>query len=56
MSVLVISKRSFNQIQHDNVSNIAFSSGNYVISVPGATASYAASDYNIVILYNDVNV
>lgn len=50
MKVLIISKTTFNQIQHANVTNIAYSSGNYVITA-GSTYTYAASDYIITILF-----
>lgn len=53
MSVLIISKTSFNQIQIDNVTNIAYAGGNYVITA-GSTSTYSASDYNIAILFKEV--
>lgn len=54
MRVLIVSKNSFNQVEYNNVSNIAYSAGAYVITSGGATYSYSASDYNISILYEEV--
>ena len=50
MRVLVISKTSFNVIQYDTVSNIAYSSGTYTITNNGTNYTYAASDYIVNIL------
>ena len=56
MSVIVKAKKSFNQIQLDNVTNIAFTSGNYVITYgsPAQTATYAAASYTVTIMFKEV--
>lgn len=53
MSVLLMNKHNFNQVQIDNVTNIAYSSGNYVITA-GSTSTFAAADYTITILFKEV--
>lgn len=53
MRVLVKSKKTFNAVELSNVSNIAFSGGNYVITYgsPSTTGTYSAADYIISILF-----
>lgn len=50
MRVLVISKTSFDITQYNLVSNIAYSSGNYVITNNGVAHTYSAADYIINIM------
>lgn len=50
MKVLVISKSTFGVIQHNNVTNIAYTSGNYVITDNGNTYTYAAAGHIVNIL------
>lgn len=50
MKVLVISKNSFDVIQYNAVSNIAYSSGNYVITNNGTSYTYAGANYIINIM------
>ena len=50
MRVLVMSKTSFNVIQHDAVSNIAYASGTYTITNNGTNYTYAAGDYIVNIM------
>ena len=49
MRVLIKSKKTFNAIELSNVTNIAYSGGNYVLTYgsPASTATYAAADYII---------
>lgn len=56
MSVIIKSKKGFTQIQLDNVSTIAFSGINYVITygTPSQVAYYAAKDYTVTILFKEV--
>lgn len=51
MVVIVISKTSFNTIQHNNVSNIAYSSGTVTITSGADTYSYSVDNYAISILF-----
>lgn len=54
MRVLVKSKKTFNAVELSNVSNIAYSGGNYVItygSPSTITGTYCAEDYIISILF-----
>lgn len=53
MRVLVKSKKTFNAVELSNVSNIAYSGGNYVITYgsPSTTSTYSAADYIISILF-----
>ena len=51
MTVIIKQKNNLNTRQYDGVTNIAYSSGNYVITRADATTvSYAASDYFIMIM------
>lgn len=47
MSVLLINKNNFNQIELDNVTTIDFVNNAYVIN----GVSYSKNDYNITILW-----
>lgn len=50
MRVIVLSKTTFDVVQHNAVTNIAYSSGNYVITDNGNTYTYAAAGHIINIL------
>lgn len=50
MKVLVISKSTFDVKQYNNVTNIAYTSGNYVITDGGNTYTYAAAGHIVNIL------
>ena len=50
MRVVVISKTTFDIVQHNAVTNIAYSSGNYVITDNGNNYTYAAEGHIINIL------
>lgn len=51
MTVIVKQKNNLNTRQFDGVTNIAYSSGNYVITKADATtATYSASEYFIMIM------
>lgn len=51
MRVLIKNKNNFNTIELNNVTNIAFSSGNYVITAGGTNYTYSATTYLVNILY-----
>lgn len=53
MKVLVIAKQSFSVTQLSGVSNIAYDSGThtYTITHSGGTATYAAEDYRVSIIW-----
>lgn len=50
MRVIVLSTTSFDVVQHNAVTNIAYSSGNYIITDNGNTYTYAAAGHMINIL------
>lgn len=52
MTVIVKNKTTFDTVQYDNVSNIAYSAGTYTITYGSAqTASVNASDWLIAIMF-----
>lgn len=51
MSIIIKNKSTFDTIQVDNVSNIAYDGTNYAITAGGSTTNYSAATYLINILY-----
>ena len=51
MKVVVISKNTFNVIELTGVTNIAYASETFTITHGGGTATYAAADYRISIIW-----
>ena len=51
MKVVVLSKTNFIVVQHNNVSNIAYSSGSVVITSGGTNYTYSLENYAISILF-----
>lgn len=52
MKVVVISKTTFNVVEHTDVSNIAYSSHQFTITYSGgSTATYSENDYRISIIW-----
>lgn len=56
MDVLIKSKTTFNAVELNNVTNIAYSSGTYTITYgsPSQTATYSAASYTVTILFKEV--
>lgn len=51
MRVLIKGKTTFNQSEYSGVTNIAYTSGNYVLTLSGgSTVTFSAASYNIYIL------
>lgn len=51
MRVLLKAKNTFYQVEYSGVTNIAYTSGNYVLTVSGgSTVTFSAASYNIYIL------
>lgn len=51
MRVLIKGKTTLNQSEYSGVTNIAYTSGNYVLTLSGgSTVTFSAASYNIYIL------
>lgn len=56
MDVLIKSKTTFDAIELNGVTNIAYTSGTYTITYgsPSQTATYSAASYTVTILFKEV--
>ena len=56
MNVLIKSKTTFDAVELNNVTNIAYSSGTYTITYgsPSQTATYSAASHTVTILFKEV--
>lgn len=54
MRVLIKGKNAFNQSEYSGVTNIAYTSGNYVLTLSGgSTMTFSSASYNIYILVQE---